>query len=294
MTIEDQIKDEKPQYDINREAAKISALSSGKLDKYEYLTGEEILPSNQQQTIQQAKFSYSLLGKALEKQRKTIEDRGEKQVKAIQDNQLVSINKDDYKDKLLLSKEREIFKDISNKRLNKIEELNNKIDYYYVILSKDMEYNFSIEKDPISLLKAIKDGEISLKEARDRQKNYLQYLNIIRKGHKNSVQKRTLSNIENHFNAREKAIKFIEDYSSMVLEARRLAREQEGTGANKMLKILTPNQMLKRLPIALAQVKTGNNSESLLNEIKQIVYSLYRSKEITKKVCNNIINSTKV
>ena len=80
----------------------------------------------------------------------------------------------------------------------------------------------------------------------------------------------------------------------MVLEARRLAREQEGTGANEMLKILTPNQMLKRLPIALAQVKAGNNSESLLNEIKQIVYSLYRSKEITKKVYNNIINSIKV
>ena len=66
MTIEDQIKDEKLQYDINREAAKISALSSGKIDKYEYLTGEEILPSNQQQIIQQAKFNYSPLGKALE------------------------------------------------------------------------------------------------------------------------------------------------------------------------------------------------------------------------------------
>ena len=73
MTIEDQIKDEKLQYDINREAAKISALSSGKLDKYEYLTGEEILPSNQQQIVQQAKFDYSPLGKAIEKQRKTIE-----------------------------------------------------------------------------------------------------------------------------------------------------------------------------------------------------------------------------
>ena len=294
MTIEDQIKDEKLQYDINREAAKISALSSGKIDKCEYLTGEEIVPSNQQQIIQQAKFNYSPLGKAIETQRKTTEDQGKEQVKAIQDNnQLVSINKGDYKDKLLLSKEREIFKDISNKRLNKIEELNNKINYdglYYVVLSKDMEYNFSIEKDPINLLKAIKDGEISLKEARDRQRNYLQYLNIIRKGHKNSVQKRTLSNIENHFNAREKAIKFIEDYGSMVLEARRLAKEQEG----KRLKILTPNQMLKRLPIALAQVKAGNNSESLLNEIKQIVYSLYRSKEITKKVYNNIINSIKV
>ena len=92
------------------------------------------------------------------------------------------------------------------------------------------------------------------------------------------------------YNAREEAIKFIEDYSSMILEAKRLAKEQEGTG----LKILTPNQMLKRLPIALAQVKAGNNSESLLNEIRQIVYSLYRSKEFTKKVYNNIINSIKV
>ena len=114
MTIEDQIKDEKLQYDINREVAKISALSSGKLDKYEYLTGEEILPSNQQQIIQQAKFTYSPLGKAFEKETKTIKDQEEKQTKAIQDNQLVvNINKDfDYKDKLLLSKEREIFKDI--------------------------------------------------------------------------------------------------------------------------------------------------------------------------------------
>ena len=101
------------------------------------------------------------------------------------------------------------------------------------------------------------------------------------------------------YNARSNAIKFIEDYGSMILEARRLAKEkqQTGTGANKMserLKILAPNQMLKRLQIALAQVKAGNNSEILLNEIRQIVYSLYRSKEITKKVCNNIINSIKV
>ena len=86
MTIENQIKDEKLQYDIDGEAAKISALSSGKIDKYEYLTGEEILPSNQQQIIEQAKFTYYLLGKAFEKQTKTIEDQGEKQIKAIQDN----------------------------------------------------------------------------------------------------------------------------------------------------------------------------------------------------------------
>ena len=76
----------------------------------------------------------------------------------------------------------------------------------------------------------------------------------------------------------------------MILEAKRLAKEQEGEG----LKILTPTQMLKRLLIAIAQIKAGNNSESLLNEIRQIVYSLYRSKEITKKVYNNIIKSIKV
>ena len=92
------------------------------------------------------------------------------------------------------------------------------------------------------------------------------------------------------YNAIDSAVKFIEDYGSMILEVKKQAKEQKGTG----LKILTPNQMLKRIPIALAQVKAGNNSEILLNEIRQIVYFLYRSKEITKKVYNNIINSIKV
>ena len=75
----------------------------------------------------------------------------------------------------------------------------------------------------------------------------------------------------------------------MILEEKRLVR-QEGTG----LKILTPKQMLQRLPIDLAQIKAGNNSESLLNEIRQIVYSLYQSKKITKKLYNNIIKPIKV
>ena len=74
MTINYQIRDEKLQYDINREAAKISALLSGKIHKYEYLTGEDLLPSNQQQIIKKAKCIYSPLGKAFRKQIKTIED----------------------------------------------------------------------------------------------------------------------------------------------------------------------------------------------------------------------------
>ena len=83
MTIEDKIKNEKLKYDINREAAKISALSSGKIDKYEYLTGEEILPPNQQQIIEQAKFTYSPLEKLLKK-KQTIEDQEKKQVDALE------------------------------------------------------------------------------------------------------------------------------------------------------------------------------------------------------------------
>ena len=265
-----------------------------KLINMNTLLVREILPYNQRQIIEQTKFTYSSLGKSFEKQIKTIEDQGKKQVKAIQDKQIFNINKDvDYKDKLLLSKEREIFKDIYNKRLDKIEELNNKIDYdnleYAVYRSKKI-YDFSELTDPLTLLDEIKKGKISLEQAKNNQQNYLDYLNTIRKGNKNPEQRKPLANINVPFNARDSAIKFIEDYCSMILEAKKLAKEQEGTG----LKILTPNQMLKRLPIALAQIKAGNNSESLLNEIRQIVYSLYRSKEINKKVYNNIINSIKV
>ena len=77
MAIEDKIINEKLQYDMNREAAKISASSPAKIDKYEYLTGEERLPSNQRQIIEKARFAYSTLEKAFEKQSKTIKDQGE-------------------------------------------------------------------------------------------------------------------------------------------------------------------------------------------------------------------------
>ena len=178
----------------------------------------------------------------------------QKQINAIQDNkQFVNINNDEYKDKLLLSKEREIFKDIYNKRLDKIEELNNKIDYNnlkYIVVSSGDEYDFNNLDDPLAFLNNIKKGKISLDEAIEQQRNYYNYLNIIRIGNKNDNQKKVLANANILYNARNSAIKFIQDHASMILEAKRLAR-QEGTG----LKILTPNQMLKRLPIALAQIK---------------------------------------
>ena len=89
------------------------------------------------------------------------------------------------------------------------------------------------------------------------------------------------------YKGRSEAIKFYDDYSSMMSEAKAKAKATKGTG----LKTLTPKQMLQRLPIPLAQVKAGNNSESLLNEIRQIVFSLFQSKQITKKVYTNIIKS---
>ena len=81
MTIDDQIRDEELQYDINSKAAKISVLSSGKIDKYEYLTGEEILPSNQKQIIGQPNFTYSPLAKTFGNQTKAIDSQIEKQIK---------------------------------------------------------------------------------------------------------------------------------------------------------------------------------------------------------------------
>ena len=101
-----------------------------------------------------------------------------------------------------------------------------------------------------------------------------------------SKKTKTLGNLNMLCNGRREAIKFYEDYSSMILEAK-AAEEQEGTG----LKIITPKQMLERLPIALAEVKAVNNSERLLNEIRQNVYSLYQSKQISKKIYNHIIES---
>ena len=234
MTIENQVKDEKLQHDINRKAAKISALSSGKIDKYEYLTGEEILPSGRQQIIEQAKFIYSPLGKAFEKQTKTIkdqgekqtktiEDQGEKQIKEIQDKKTEIYSDDDYKNKLLLSKEREIFKKIYNEKRNQIEEMNEEVDYRdlkYTIISSGEEFEYDETEDPILFLNDIKEGKISIEQAKNMQEEYKKYLNKIRKGNKTTRQKQFINNMDILFNARDRVINFTEDYVSMILEAK--------------------------------------------------------------------------
>ena len=86
MTVDDKIRDKKIQYYINREAAKISSLSSSKVDKNEYLPGEETLPPDKARVIEQAKFTYTPWGKAFEKETKTIEDQGKKQIRGIEEH----------------------------------------------------------------------------------------------------------------------------------------------------------------------------------------------------------------
>ena len=145
MTINHQISDEKLQYDINREAAEISALSSGKVHKHEYLTGEDILPSNQQQIIEQARSTYFSLGKAFEKQLKTVGDQGEKQIKAIQDQGQVKRIKQyayDAEDTPLILKQKEIFNELVDKRLEEITNLDkNNLTYKYKGNTADAKFD---------------------------------------------------------------------------------------------------------------------------------------------------------
>ena len=102
----------------------------------------------------------------------------------------------------------------------------------------------------------------------------------------------TIKDFKNLYDSRQKNIDLLNDNSKIRSET--VYKSKQNKTEEKGLKILTPKQILQRLPIALAQVKAGNNSESLLNEIRQIVYSLYQSKQITKKVYNNIIKSINI
>ena len=163
------------------------------------------------------------------------------------------------------------------------------IDYKY------LNYNFTTKasgsinfiryKGPFSLFKNTRDGDISLEMAEDDQKKFKREFSQIKSGnpdHKSDIQLYTVESVKNLYDSRQKIIDLFNSYSKIRSEAIYKSNQNETNG--KGLKILTPKQMLQRLPISLAQVKAGNNSENLLNEIWQIIYSLFQSKEITKKV----------
>ena len=291
MTINDQIKDEKLQYNINREAAKISALSSDKLHKYEYLTGEDILPSTQQQIIEQRKFTYSPLGKVFDKQIKTIEDQGKKQVDALEKLKTKETKPLEDKPNNQL-KAPTIFNDLINKRKELMNKLYDSVDYNnlkfkYIGSTEDLSfYGYMNSKERFN---TIRDNKIRFSEAKNKQNDFLNKITNIKIGRKTPEQEKIINNLERFYVSRQEFISFLRDSTEMFSDANYCAKQNETKGTG--LKILTPKQMLQILPIILAQVKAGNNSENLLNEIRQTIYSLYQSKEITKKVYNNLMKS---
>ena len=135
--------------------------------------------------------------------------------------------------------------------------------------------------DSKELFNARKNNQIKFSEVKDKKNEFLNKLSNIKIGKKPQNKKKLLIILKNFTILREEVINFFRDYIEMLSNANYDSKHTETKG--KGLKILTPKQMLQRLPIALAQVKAGNNSESLLNEIRQIVYSLYQSKQMTKK-----------
>ena len=249
MTLEDQIRAEKLQYGINREAAKISALSSDKIDKYEYLTGEDILPSNQQQIIEKAKFTYSPLGKIFEKQTKTIEDQGKKEIDALKPKEIKPI-----KAKPRKTKPGE-YSDYFLNGLAIIRRSFEPVNFY------DLTYKFKdsgipsvrfIEyKGQNAIFKDIHDGNIILEDIEKKQKKLKSELGYIKQGNPRNrpeEQEKTINNIENLYNSREEVVKMFNNYDKNI--SRNIYdSKQEGTG----LKILTPKQMLQRLSIVFAK-----------------------------------------
>ena len=215
MTINDQIRDEKLWYDSNREAAKISALSSGKIHKYECLTAEDIFPSalssgkihkyecltaedifpsNQQQIVEQAWFTYSPLGKAFEKQIKTIEDQEQKQVQAV--NTLKSNNHltiEDVIPKIALNN------DEAKKKLDKIKEIEKNVDRKKLVYETN-EYTYSFKKFQTikTFGRDIYEAKITLEEADKYQTNLLAEImnfkkNAKRRSQEKNTQKRNCS-----------------------------------------------------------------------------------------------------
>ena len=211
MTINDQIRDGKQQYAINREAAKISASSSGKIHKYEYLTGEEILLSNQQQIIEQAKFTYSPLGKAFEKQIKTIEDQGQKQAEAWKGlkpkEQKAIEDKSNNQSRATI-----IFHGVINKRKSILNELyesfdKNNLKFEYVGPTKDtIFYEYMDSKE---LLNELKNNCISFSKARKKQEDFFKKLDKVIIGNENNEHKKVINNLDKFCHSREEDLNFL-------------------------------------------------------------------------------------
>ena len=200
-------------------------------------------------------------------------------------------NKDDHQDNY-----KEIFEELVKEKFDEIKELTYEIkndDLIYYFTSNTARKRFYDFNNGIECFRKIQYGELKLEEANKLQNVFKSNLNEISKGRfKSDKQKSALENIKLLHKSQEAFIKLFNDYSSIAPKAKyktihgkgilsmsaHVARSKVSDNSN--LKILSSKQMLQRLTIAFAQVKTGNKSEKLVNEIRQIIYSFYRAKEI--------------
>ena len=227
MTIDDQMRDEKLQYDINGEAAKLSTLSSGKINKYEYLTGEKTLASNQKQIMELAKFTYSPLRKSFERQIKTIKDQGEEQTKTVKE-QGEKQTKAIKSNKGVDNESRKIFDKIFYEKISEIKELTRQSDLnnltYYFKNKSISPVNFIDLKAPLHLYRDIFDRSIKLAKGEEDQKKFKLDLNeVIKRNPKKKSEHRvkTIENIKNFYKLKEQVIiKLYSDYAKIRSEAK--------------------------------------------------------------------------
>ena len=232
------------------------------------------------------------MGKVLDKQIKTIEGQGETQVDTLNtlkpNNNKLKVKEED------IIPEGAFASDEAKEELNKILKIEKTVATEKLVYKAGKyEYDFRNFNAIRTFGEDISNGKITLEEADENQSDLTDEINEFTKNTRPRSDKKkqkgeiVKENLYNFFKAMEMVLN---GFKSKIF-----LTESTGTGLfntdNSKLKVLTPKQMLQRLPIALAQVKAGNNSENLLNEIRQIIYSLYQSKEITKKVYNNLIKS---
>ena len=347
--LDDKIKANKSQYDLDREAAKISALSSGELEKYEYLTGKDL--GYKPDVIQKAKFEYSPLGKVfnkgldesdkkegLLKRLKSIEDKSGKQLKMIENKRDIQLGIKSAADIIgeKLSPEAE---NILAKVTNQEKLIQYKCLYFKPSGVNEFDFREYDSLKEVFLNSAIYYRNLKIEDAEGKQHEFLAIFNALerynpRKPDYVTARKNLLINVKNFYNGREMIINtfknkifplstedFFEDVhrgdKDEFYTPRELATipelpnseneeetprgvpdlESENSVAQNRkqkaqgLKILTPEEVFSRLPISLAQLKAGNDSQKHKNEIRQLLYSLYRSKKVSKTIYNNLINA---
>ena len=172
-----------------------------------------------------------------------------------------------------------IFNELINRRKDIMKKLYDSVDYgnlNFKYIGPTNDVSFYEYMDSKELFNEIKDNQINFNDAVKRENDILNKISSIKIGKRTTKQMEVIGNFEKFYISREEVINFFRDCGKMILDASYRSKQNETMG--KGLKILTPRQMLQRLPIALAQVKAGNNSKSLLNEIRKIVYSLYQAK----------------